>query len=110
MLATKGTAAGHEWPRQVDPSSALDVRAVGYIAMNLMQKAPLENGRVGLEHPERWPEDAQLFLAEAISLTSAKELSQVSGASITSTGGSDSCSYHYFPVPASRPGSNGFMI
>jgi hypothetical protein len=50
-----------------------------------MQGAPLDDGRIGLEHPEQWPEDAQLFLPAAISLTSIKGLSQVSRASVTPT-------------------------
>lgn len=62
-----------------------DMIAVGHIAVSLMQNAPKENGQVGLDHPEQWPEDAQHFLAEATSATSARELSDVSRASVTAT-------------------------
>lgn len=102
-------AAGYDTPREGRPSPSIDVIAVGHLAMSLMQGAPLDDGRVGLEHPEEWPADAQTFLPDAICLTSAKELSQVSRAYTASTG-SDSCSYHYFLVPVSRLGSNGSMI
>jgi hypothetical protein len=78
-------AAGYDAPREGRVSPSVDVIAVGHIAMNLMQGAPLDDGRVGLEHPEEWPADAQSFLPDAISLTSAKELSQVSHASTAST-------------------------
>jgi hypothetical protein len=62
-----------------------DAVAVGHIAVSLMQNAPKENGQVGLDHPERWLEDAQRFLADATSAKSARELSEVSRAFITTT-------------------------
>lgn len=52
-----------------------------------MQKAPQENGHIGLEHPERWPVDAVDFLSATTSLTSVQELSKVSGACIIFTRG-----------------------
>jgi hypothetical protein len=58
------------------------VVAVGYIAVELMQKSPQENGKVGLERPYLWPHDAQQFVAQTTSLASANALSKVCGASI----------------------------
>ena len=74
-----------------------DVIAVGHIAVSLMQNAPKENGQVGLDYPEQWPEDAQRFLADATSARSARELSEVSRASITTA------MYLTLPAPTTNP-------
>jgi hypothetical protein len=68
-----------------------------------MQKSPQENGKVGLEHPERWLDDAQHFLAETTSLTSAKALSKVCGTPITLRWGADTCSNRYCHVDRLYP-------
>lgn len=105
-----GTAAGYETPR-LDPTrrEVSDVLAVGYIATELMQKAPQENQRVGLEHPELWPKDATDFLTATtdITITSVAELSKVSRAPVAGTGEADAGRNRSFPVVVSQPGSNG---
>ncbi|PVH67625.1 hypothetical protein DL98DRAFT_600297 [Cadophora sp. DSE1049] len=53
-----------------------DVKAIGYIAMELMQKYYKEDGAIGLEDFSRYPSDSDAvdFLAATTSATSAGEL------------------------------------
>ncbi|KAH9204407.1 kinase-like domain-containing protein, partial [Leptodontidium sp. 2 PMI_412] len=53
-----------------------DVRAIGYIAMELMQKYHKDDGAIGLEDFSRYPSDSDAvdFLAATTSATSAEEL------------------------------------
>ncbi|KAL5344938.1 hypothetical protein ACLOAV_009891 [Pseudogymnoascus australis] len=53
-----------------------DVRALGIITMELMQKYTQDNGAVGVENFDRWPSDsdAVAFLSETTSAASAREL------------------------------------
>ncbi|ELR03574.1 hypothetical protein GMDG_06232 [Pseudogymnoascus destructans 20631-21] len=53
-----------------------DVRALGIITMELMQKYTQDNGAVGVENLDRWPSDpdAVTFLSETTSAASAREL------------------------------------
>lgn len=57
-----------------------DVRALGIITMELMQKYTQDNGAVGVENLDRWPSDsdAVTFLSETTSAASARELREVS--------------------------------
>ena len=58
------------------------MRALGYIAMELMQKYANDEGAIGLEDFDRWPSDSDAvdFLAMTTSATSVNELVQVSSA------------------------------
>ncbi|KAH6698189.1 kinase-like domain-containing protein [Leptodontidium sp. MPI-SDFR-AT-0119] len=53
-----------------------DVKAIGYIAMELMQKYHKDDGAIGLEDFSRYPSDSDAvdFLAATTSATSAEEL------------------------------------
>ncbi|KFY83274.1 hypothetical protein V498_08189 [Pseudogymnoascus sp. VKM F-4517 (FW-2822)] len=53
-----------------------DVRALGIITMELMQKYTQDNGAVGVENLDRWhsDSDAVAFLSETTSAASAREL------------------------------------
>ncbi|CZT07743.1 uncharacterized protein RCO7_11235 [Rhynchosporium graminicola] len=53
-----------------------DVKAIGYIAMELMQKYQNDDGAIGLEDFSRYPSDCDAvdFLAATTSATSAEEL------------------------------------
>ncbi|KFY02906.1 hypothetical protein V490_00368 [Pseudogymnoascus sp. VKM F-3557] len=53
-----------------------DVRALGIITMELMQKYTQDDGAVGVDNKDRWPSDsdAVTFLAETTSAASAREL------------------------------------
>jgi hypothetical protein len=57
-----------------------DIRAVGYITMELMQKYAKDDGAIGIEDLDRWPStsDAIGFLSTTTSASSADELLQVS--------------------------------
>ena len=75
-------AAAQECCREVAPSDnpgIKDIRALGGIMMELMQKHAKDNGRIGIENLDRWPSDSAGF--EFISATtfasSAKELINV---------------------------------
>jgi hypothetical protein len=80
-LTANREVAGHECCQQVDTSTrtARDIRALGYITMELMQKYPQEDGRIGLENLDRWPSNSKAvdFLSMTTSVTSVKELSKV---------------------------------
>ncbi|KAH6701331.1 kinase-like domain-containing protein [Leptodontidium sp. MPI-SDFR-AT-0119] len=60
-----------------------DVKAIGYIAMELMQKYHKDDGAIGLEDFSRYPSDSDAvdFLAATTSATSAEELLRVSSPS-----------------------------
>ena len=59
------------------------MRAIGYIAMELMQKYHKDDGAIGLEDFSRYPSDSDAvdFLAATTSATSAEELLRVSSPS-----------------------------
>lgn len=61
-------------------SSTRDIKALGYITMELMQKYTNDNGAIGLEDFDRWPSDGNAvdFLAMTTSATSVDQLLQVS--------------------------------
>jgi hypothetical protein len=60
-------------------SNLPDVRAVGYIAMELMQKYVKDDGAVGVEDLECWPSDSNAvnFLLRTTSASSVDELLKV---------------------------------
>ncbi|KAH8760756.1 kinase-like domain-containing protein [Hyaloscypha finlandica] len=63
--------------REVGSSRKLpDVRAVGYIAMELMQKYVKDDGAIGVENLDRWPSDSNAvdFLSRTTSASSVDEL------------------------------------
>lgn len=64
----------------MDKPSASDVRAVGYIAMELMQKYAKEDGAIGIDNLNRWPADSEAvkFLSMTTSAGSVEELKKVS--------------------------------
>jgi hypothetical protein len=72
--------ANQECCRTAGSSNAGDVRALGIIAMLLMQKYPTENGDLGVEDTKRWPLDSDpvKFLTETNTAKSARELLKVS--------------------------------
>jgi hypothetical protein len=59
-----------------DPS---DVRAVGFVAMELMQKYAKDDGTIGVENLDRWPGNSEpvRFLSMTTSAKSVEELQQV---------------------------------
>ncbi len=69
----------HEMARSNNPG-VNDVRALGRIMMELMQKHAKEDGRVGIENVDRWPTDSAAFdfVSATTFATSATELMQVS--------------------------------
>ncbi|KAH6710552.1 hypothetical protein BKA61DRAFT_658458 [Leptodontidium sp. MPI-SDFR-AT-0119] len=58
-----------------------DVRALGLITMELMQKYTKDDGAIDVDNLHRWPSDcdAVAFLSETISAASAHELQNGSG-------------------------------
>lgn len=64
----------------MDRSHPRDVRAVGYITMELMQKYAKEDGAIGIENLNRWSmdSDAVKFLSMTTSAGSIEELRKVS--------------------------------
>jgi hypothetical protein len=60
-------------------SNLPDVRAIGYIAMELMQKYVKDDGAVKVEDLECWPSDSNAidFLSRTISALSVDELLKV---------------------------------
>ena len=63
-------------PRSRDDTEHRDVRAMGIIAMILMQGYANEDGSV--DDRERWSLDAVNFVSQALSVTSINKLAQVS--------------------------------
>jgi hypothetical protein len=57
-----------------------DVRALGYIAMQLMQKYAKDDGTIGIDNLNRWSESSEpvKFLLMTNTATSIQELMQVS--------------------------------
>lgn len=74
-------AANQEHCRKVDTShnDQRDLRAVGRIAMELMQKYVKDDDAVGVEDLNRWPSTSKavIFLSETTSAVSVNELIQV---------------------------------
>ncbi len=80
-------AADQECCREVAPSDVpgiKDVRALGKIVMELMQKYAKDDGAIGIENLDRWPEDSAAveFLSATTSASSANELMKVSQDSV----------------------------
>jgi hypothetical protein len=80
-------AANQECCREVATSENLgvkDVRTLGGIVMELMQKHAKDDGVIGLENLDRWPSDSAAveFLDATTSAGSAKELMKVSHDSV----------------------------
>ena len=75
-----GSIAGHECCGAPDRSNPRDVRAVGYIAVELMQKNAKDDGAIGIENLNRWSmdSDAVKFLSMTTSAESVEELMKVS--------------------------------
>ena len=75
-----GSIAGQECCGVPDGSNPCDVRAVGYITMELMQKYAKDDGAVGIENLNRWPmdSDAVKFLSTTTSAGSVEDLREVS--------------------------------
>ena len=76
-------AADQECCRRVAPAGntgVRDVRALGVIMMELMQKYVKEDGAVGIENLDRWPSDSAAvgFLSATTSASSLQELLKVS--------------------------------
>lgn len=63
-----------------DKSHPSDVRAVGYITMELMQKYAKEDGAIGIDNLNRWPADSEAvkFLSMTTSAASIEQLQKVS--------------------------------
>ena len=61
-------------------SPSRDIRALGIITMELMQKYAKDDGAIGVDDLERWPSDCNAvgFLSMTTSATHADELLQVS--------------------------------
>ncbi|CZT10227.1 uncharacterized protein RAG0_14760 [Rhynchosporium agropyri] len=76
LLDAGGTVkiTSHDSCRSV--ASKQDLRALGYVTMELMQKYPNSSGSIGLENFEHWPSDgdAVAFLAMTTSATSLEQL------------------------------------
>jgi hypothetical protein len=74
-----GSIANQECCGVTDGSNR-DVRAVGYITMELMQKYAKEDGAIGIENLNRWAmdSDAVKFLSMTTSTGSIEELRKVS--------------------------------
>lgn len=73
-------AASQDCCGVMDRSHPRDVRAVGYITMELMQKYAKEDGAIGIENLNRWSmdSDAVKFLSMTTSAGSIEELRKVS--------------------------------
>ena len=78
--------ANQELCSVVDKSNPCDVRAVGRITMELMQKYPKEDGAIGIENLNRWSVDSQAvrFLSMTTSAESVEELKKVGVINISS--------------------------
>jgi hypothetical protein len=79
--------ADQECYREVAPSDVpdiKDVRALGKIVMELMQKYTKDDEAIGIENLDRWPEDfaAVEFLSTTTSANSTNELMKVSQDSV----------------------------
>ena len=63
-----------------DQGHSRDIRALGYITMELMQKYTQDDGGIGVDDLERWPSDCNAvgFLSMTTSATSVDELKKVS--------------------------------
>ena len=72
--------AHQEYCCTADRSGTTDVRAVGYIMMELMQKYAKDGGAIGIENLHRWSvdSDAVKFLSMTTSASSVEELMKVS--------------------------------
>ncbi|KAH7379655.1 kinase-like domain-containing protein [Cadophora sp. MPI-SDFR-AT-0126] len=76
LLDSGGTVkiTSHESCKRI--TSKQDLKALGYVTMELMQKYPNSSGSIGLEDFEHWPSDgdAVSFLAMTTSATSLEQL------------------------------------
>lgn len=69
-----------------DSIQSSDIKALGRIAMEVMQGEPIQDVDViGMRDLSSWDSDVAGFLAETTSATSAEELKKVSEASGTAT-------------------------
>ena len=75
-----GSIASQECCGAPDRSNHNDVRAMGYITMELMQKYAKDDGAIGIENLNRWSmdSDAVKFLSMTTSARSVEELMKVS--------------------------------
>lgn len=73
------------WYEVALPPRIKDVRALGRITMELMQKYDKDNGAIGIEDLDRWPSDsnAVAFLSTTTSAASVTGLMKVSGNSVS---------------------------
>ena len=80
------SVANQELCSTADRSKPCDVRAVGYITMELMQKYAKEDGAIGIENLNRWSMDSQAvkFLSMTTSAGSIEELRKVGVISVSS--------------------------
>lgn len=71
--------ANQETCRIINGPDPSDVRAVGFIAMELMQKYAKDDGAIGIENLNRWPANSEpvRFLSMTTSAESVEELQQV---------------------------------
>lgn len=74
--------AGQECCQEIASSGSLsrDIRALGIITMELMQKYAKDDGAIGVDDLKRWPSDCNAvgFLSMTTSATHVDELLQVS--------------------------------
>ncbi len=79
FLKTDCSTANQECCRTTNGPDTTDVRAVGYIAMELMQKYAKDDGAIGIENLNRWPANSTpvRFLSMTTSAESVGELQQV---------------------------------
>ncbi|KIW36231.1 uncharacterized protein PV06_11479 [Exophiala oligosperma] len=70
--------ANQEYCCAAEEPNTADVRAVGFIAMELMQKYVKDDGAIGIENPNRWPGNSPSvgFLSMTTSAESVTELQQ----------------------------------
>lgn len=71
--------AGHKCCKKI-ASLTQDIRVVGYITIELMQKYPNSSGSIGLEDFDHWPSDGNTigFLMMTMLATSVDQLLLVS--------------------------------
>jgi hypothetical protein len=72
--------ANQECCSVVDQSGMCDIKSIGYITMELMQKYAKDDGAIGIENLNRWrmDSDAVKFLSTTTSAGSFAELRRVS--------------------------------
>lgn len=79
VVLCSSNTANQEHCLATTASDTADVRAVGHVAMMLMQKYAKDDGAIGIENLNRWPVGSTpvKFLAMTTSARSVGELEQV---------------------------------